>query len=101
MLANIKTFKKETCFLFVCGTDLDTRAVGKEGFGALRVVKGSVADTTPRSSNGEVPTVEQVARTVAVLGCFIHYLRRDQRRFRLTRPKIMKRYTKATFRSDV
>lgn len=54
--------------------DLDARAVGEESLRALRVVKWSVADTPPRSPNGEVPAVEQVARTVAVLSCFIDYL---------------------------
>lgn len=54
--------------------DLDARAVGEESLRALRVVKWSVADTPPRSPNGEVAAVEQVARTVAVLSCFIDYL---------------------------
>lgn len=58
--------------------DLDARTVGEEGLGALRVVKWSVADTPPRGPNGEVAAVEQVARTVAVLCCFIDYLERDQ-----------------------
>lgn len=52
--------------------------MSEEGLGALRVVKGSVANTPPWSPNGEVAAVEQVARAVAVLGCFIDYLERDQ-----------------------
>lgn len=62
--------------------DLDARAVGEEGLRALRVVKWPVADTPPRSPNGEVAAVEQVARAVAVLGCFIDYLERDQQNSR-------------------
>lgn len=58
--------------------DLDARTVSEEGLRALRVVKWSVADTPPRGPNGEVATVVQVARAVAVLGCFIDYLERDQ-----------------------
>lgn len=58
--------------------DLDAGTVGEEGLGALRVVKWSVADTPPRSPNGEVSTVEQVAWTVAVLGRFIDYLEKGQ-----------------------
>ena len=61
-----------------CMSDLDAGAVGEEGLWALRVVKWPVAHTPPRSPNGEAAAVEQVARTVAVLGCFIDYLERDQ-----------------------
>lgn len=41
-------------------TDLEARAVSKEGFGTLRVVKGSMADAPPRSPNSEVAAVEHV-----------------------------------------
>ena len=61
-----------------CIADLKAGAVSEEGLWALRVVKGSVANTPPWSPNGEVAAVEQVARAVAVLGCFIDYLERDQ-----------------------
>lgn len=64
--------------------DLETRGVGKKGLRALRVVKWSVANTTPGSTDGEVATVEQVARSVAVLGCFVDYLEKVQKQFRFT-----------------
>ena len=58
--------------------DLDAGAVGEEGLGALGVVQRAVADTPPRGPDGEAAAVEQVSRTVAVLGCFVDYLERDQ-----------------------
>lgn len=63
--------------------------MSEEGLRALRVVKRSMANTTPRSADGEVAAVIQVARTVAVLGCFIDYLERDAYFFTLTQPYIM------------
>lgn len=57
--------------------NLEARTVSEEGLRALRVVKRSMANTTPRSADGEVAAVIQVARAVAVLGCFIDYLERD------------------------
>lgn len=41
-------------------TDLEARAVSKEGFGTLRVVKGSMANAPPWSPNSEVAAVEHV-----------------------------------------
>lgn len=69
-------------------SDLDSRAVCEEGLGALWVIKRSVANTPPRGSNGEVATVVQVARTVAVLGCFIDYLEKTIK-FRLAQSYII------------
>lgn len=57
--------------------DLDTGAVSEEGFGALGVVKRSMADAPPRSPDGEAAAVVQVAGAIAVLGCFVDYLERD------------------------
>lgn len=54
--------------------DLDSRAVCEEGLRALGVIEWTVAHTTPRSSNGEVAAVVQVAGAVAVLGRFIDNL---------------------------
>lgn len=59
-------------------TNLDAGTVGEEGLRALRVVERSMANTPPRSPNGEVSTVKQVARTIAVLGCFVNNLEIDQ-----------------------
>lgn len=61
-----------------CTANLDAGAVGEEGLWALRVVKWSMANTPPWSPNGEVAAVKQVARTIAVLSCFIDYLEKHQ-----------------------
>lgn len=63
--------------------------MSEEGLRALRVVKRSMADTTPRSTDGEVAAVIHVARAVAVLGRFVHYLERDPYFFTLTQPYII------------
>lgn len=60
------------------GADLDAGAVSEEGLGALRVVKRPVADAAPRRPDGEAAAVKQVAGPVAVLGCLVYNLERDQ-----------------------
>lgn len=54
--------------------DLDPGAVCKEGLWALGVVEWTVANTTPRSTNGQVAAVVHVAGAVAVLSRFVDNL---------------------------
>lgn len=53
--------------------------MGEEGLRALRVVERAVAHAAPGSPDRQVPTVEHVPRTVAVLSCFVHDLETHRR----------------------
>ena len=59
--------------------DLDSRDVSIEALHALRVVVSSVTHCSIRSSHCQPATVVVTGRTVAVLGCFIHHLRRRRK----------------------
>ena len=59
------------------GTDLDAGAVCEEGLGALGVVEGAVTHAAPRRPDGQLTTVKQVPRTVPVLSCLVHHLKRQ------------------------
>lgn len=50
--------------------------MSKKGFRTLRMVKSPMAHTTPRGPDGEAPTVEKIARAVAILGGFVDNLQR-------------------------
>lgn len=51
--------------------------MGKIGFRTLRMVESPVTHTAPRGPDGEAPTVEKIARAVAVLGSFVDNLKRE------------------------
>lgn len=51
--------------------------MGKKGFRTLRMVESSMAHTAPRGPDGEAPTVEKIARAIAVLGSFVDNLQRE------------------------
>lgn len=58
---------------------LNSRTVREEGLRTLGVIERAVTHAAPRRSNGQLPTVKQVSRTVPVLGRFIHDLQQHEK----------------------
>lgn len=58
---------------------LDSRTVCEEGLWTLGVIERAVTHAAPRRSDGQLPTVKHVPRTVPVLGRFIHDLQQHKK----------------------